>query len=325
GGAGGLVQDCLITKNTSGIYGGGIDIEKPGTIERCRITDNSAAGGGGIGSLNGSSGTIRNCLMAHNAAGDGGGLYLGGTYTVENNTIVDNSAGDQGGGAYNYSGSSVLRNNIIYHNSAARGINVQGAFVQSSSCIWPLSAGAGNISNAPAFIDRATRDYHLSTASDCVNAGANQGWMSGGSDLEGSARIANGLVDIGAYELSTNIPLLRVSSTLVDFGQIFVNAMKQLPLVVRNAGGSVLTGSAGAVAYPFALMSPPSFVLGVNATNTIIVKFEPEDEGVFTAALPLSGGGDATVTLRGATIPEPALLLLPLLLLGSGFRVQEKR
>ena len=305
-GAAALVQDCLVSKNTSETLGGGIGIGGPATIERCQIIDNLSPNGGGAdsygGSANGS--IVRNCLFTRNYANRGGALYLDSTHTIENNTIVDNRADTSGGGIHNASGGSVLRNNIIYYN----GTNMSGSLTHQSSCIWPMQAGAGNISNAPAFVNRAAGDYRLSTASDCVNAGVNQGWMSSTTDLDRRTRIVNGLVDMGAYELSTNIPLLRVSTTLVDYGQIFVNSMKQLTLVVRNAGGSVLTGSAGAVTYPFALMSAPDYVLGVNATNALLFKFEPEDSGEFSTTLALSGGNGTTVTLRGTAIPEPMLL-----------------
>lgn len=50
------------------------------------------------------------------------------------------------------------------------------------------------------FVDAAAGDYRLADGSPCVNAGLNQPWMAGATDLSGLRRVMAGVVDMGAYE-----------------------------------------------------------------------------------------------------------------------------
>ena len=69
------------------------------------------------------------------------------------------------------------------------------------SCTTPDPGGIGNIINDPRFVNAAAGDYHLQPISPCINAGTNQDWMIGATDLDGNPRIdASGRVDMGAYE-----------------------------------------------------------------------------------------------------------------------------
>ncbi len=60
----------------------------------------------------------------------------------------------------------------------------------------------GCISADPLFVNTNAADYHLVQGSPCINAGTNQAWMSGGTDLDGpgNKRIRYRIVDMGAYE-----------------------------------------------------------------------------------------------------------------------------
>ncbi|MEM7392933.1 MAG: choice-of-anchor Q domain-containing protein, partial [Verrucomicrobiota bacterium] len=138
--------------------------------------------------------TLYNCLIRGNHADDdGGGVDGGGVYN--NCTMVDNTAGNRGGGA----DGGRFYNCIVYDNQAADGSNFRGG-TYSTSCTTPLPAGVGNITNAPLFIDTDSLNYRLQPASPCINAGANQGWMAGATDLDGNDRIDDLIVDMGAYE-----------------------------------------------------------------------------------------------------------------------------
>jgi MYXO-CTERM domain-containing protein len=76
---------------------------------------------------------------------------------------------------------------------------------------------AGNFSTGdPMLVDRAAFDYHLRPGSPCVNAGVEPGVAGAMSlipELEyvhpaaREARVANGTIDIGAYELGGGAPL----------------------------------------------------------------------------------------------------------------------
>jgi hypothetical protein len=67
----------------------------------------------------------------------------------------------------------------------------------------PLAtSGAGNLTNAPLFVNQAGGDYHLQTSSPCINSGNNT-YAAGTNDLDGNLRITGGTVDIGAYEFQS--------------------------------------------------------------------------------------------------------------------------
>jgi hypothetical protein len=82
-----------------------------------------------------------------------------------------------GGGA----NSAMLWNCILYYNSAPNGPNYDTAHSAwlNYCCTTPLAGipgGTGCISNDPAFVNAAAGDYHLASASKCVNAGTNLSW-----------------------------------------------------------------------------------------------------------------------------------------------------
>ena len=124
--------------------------------------------------------------------GYGGGVaHQFGDCLVENCTIVSNSASG-GGGTYG----GVFRNCIIYNNL---GGNSSGGSI-TYSCVTPNPGGAGNITTDPHFVNVAGGNYHLQSTYPCINAGTNQDWMVGATDLDGLARICDARVDMGAYE-----------------------------------------------------------------------------------------------------------------------------
>ena len=63
-----------------------------------------------------------------------------------------------------------------------------------------VAGGEGNISEDPLFKNRAADNYQLAADSPCVNTGTNADWMATAVDLRGKPRIAEGIVDMGAYE-----------------------------------------------------------------------------------------------------------------------------
>src|SRR6185503_18260603 len=94
-------------------------------------------------------------------------------------------------------------NCIVYLNTAGAGANYDSSSILNYSCTTPLPTnGIGNITNAPLFMDLASGNLRLQSNSPCINAGLNALALAG-PDLDGNPRMADGAVDIGAYEFQS--------------------------------------------------------------------------------------------------------------------------
>jgi len=224
GGSAAKITNCRISNNTAiSVF---IDDPIAGGLIRGR--------GGGIIFSDGIN-VMNNCIITGNKAqdGDGGGIFDSSDFQtnliMNNCTIYANVAGRRGGGVYGTYGTqhySSMNNIIVWDNEALYGqgmyfiraggdgttppvnySNIQGG--------WP---GVGNIDTDPCFVQPGIwdtngtpedvndvillqGDYHLLPASLCIDTGdpcyvpaTNE------TDLDGSPRIANGRIDMGAYE-----------------------------------------------------------------------------------------------------------------------------
>jgi hypothetical protein len=123
--------------------GGGIYTFGTLSVTNCTFSNNSAVGGGGLGTEPGSTVTVTNCTFSGNSADYGGGIInyatmtvtnstvygspfgggidndIGGTMTVTNCTISGNSADMDGGGVYDIGTTLKLSFSTISGNSAS--------------------------------------------------------------------------------------------------------------------------------------------------------------------------------------------------------------
>ena len=219
---GGTVNNCTFWGNAAYGYGGA---EYSATLNNCQLLANSANYFGGAAS----GGTLNNCLFTQNVAGiDGGGAY---SCTLNNCVLVQNYGETAGGGAYNatlnnctvennyaysYAGGTyggTLKNCILYYNGSPSSPDSWGSTL--SYCCSPVvpgpgmgdAASAGNITNAPVFVNQAGGDLHLQSNSPCINAG-NNAYVVTATDDDGNPRIAGGTVDMGAYEFPSPTSVL---------------------------------------------------------------------------------------------------------------------
>jgi len=214
-----LFEGCVIDQNTSDLTGAGVHAgyRANATLRRCEFIGNqSASAGGGINAVRNEIQVV-DCLFAKNSAAWGGGFYGTDTQSddvnpnITNCTIVENTAINQGGGIHvvDYPGLT-LANSIVWGNTAMAGpqiyeVNADPAFIYN--CIQDGGfAGAGNITDAPAFADAPGEDWRLTVASPCIDVGDNA-WSAGSAlDLDGVRRRIDGnldgttVVDMGAYE-----------------------------------------------------------------------------------------------------------------------------
>jgi len=194
------LNSCTISTNSAG-YGGGVD---SCTLAASTIIGNSASSGGGARAS-----VLDRCILAGNHASSGGGGAA--VCTLNNSLLWGNSSSEGGAGASSStlnnctvtanSGSgtdySTVNNCIVYANN---GGNYSYGTTMNYCCTDPLpDSGVGNITNAPLFVNPLAGDFRLQTGSPCLNAGHNA-YAPGPTDLAGTPRILQGLVEMGAYE-----------------------------------------------------------------------------------------------------------------------------
>ncbi|MBO7725235.1 MAG: hypothetical protein J6S40_02100, partial [Thermoguttaceae bacterium] len=230
-----------ITGGNTDEEGGGIWNENAElTIVNSVIYGNVAEmSGGGIESS--SSLTIVNSVIYGNVAEvSGGGIESSSSLTVINSTISGNSASgeDSSGGGINSLGDVTLTNTIVSFNYAVDHNNVYtpgNSPVRTNSIVNDNDNGGSDEYIDPGFVvkpvfeagvltNAESLDLSLRTGSDAINAGTN-GAVQTDTDIAGNPRIADGIVDIGAYEYrKTN----ETPSTVVTTEQDIVDATDHL-------------------------------------------------------------------------------------------------
>ncbi len=196
-----IVYDCLIVGNSGGRDA---NVGQSSIATRCTIISNKT-----VTRVDGSAGGannafLTNCLIAYNTGEDNNSPdAAGGAKGCElvNCTIVGNTSIAPGGGP-----GGVLNCTLI--NSISReniGIDDTGNTPTYSDGVGAdYSSGVGNTTDDPLFVDSAAGNFRLTPhTSPGIDTGLNQGWMTTGTDLDGSPRIFGPAVDMGAFEDQT--------------------------------------------------------------------------------------------------------------------------
>ena len=174
------IENCTINDNSANGYGGGgiyCNLYSNPAINNCNISGNTVDGWGGGIYCYYSDPAINNCTISGNAADCGGGIYYWQSCpTIENCTISGNTADGWGGGIYSqWDFIATGVNNIFWANSAPTGSQIYleevGSFACTYSDIQGGFAGYGNIDVDPLFVDHSNGDFHLQSASLCIDAG----------------------------------------------------------------------------------------------------------------------------------------------------------
>jgi predicted outer membrane repeat protein len=206
------ISECTISGNVALPFvgrGGGIYVcageACTPTIDRCKVTGNSAERGGGI--FSGGNATISNSTVSGNSAPRGAGVYCNtSSPTIISTTIAGNTANQQGGGIYldNSVGVTPITNCILWGNASDQ-IHIDGGTPPSVTYsdvqgdgVWP---GDHNINQDPLFVGEG--DYHLQEGSPCYDAGPiaeEPGDLS--LDIDGQLRPCNEAYDMGSDEIA---------------------------------------------------------------------------------------------------------------------------
>jgi predicted outer membrane repeat protein len=134
-----LIEDCVITRNSTTSNGGGIYSDgymgSPSLIlRRCIISENQAASGAGVYLTFWVSATFDRCTIARNhATSEGGGIFTSGSSCVLTNSLIYGNRAEFIGGAFNASsqGNLTLTNCTISGNTSDYWCN---GIYSSSSC-----------------------------------------------------------------------------------------------------------------------------------------------------------------------------------------------
>jgi predicted outer membrane repeat protein len=226
-----VITRCIISNNVGGTAGGGGVYSTgqntaagvtPTLFVNCTFSGNSTGGQGGA-VYNISSGQLFvNTLFINNtAAGNGGALsgLLASKASFINCTLFGNTTSTStSGGIYAIAtppnSSITIYNSILWGNSNIQGkqvslakgagtvsITVSNSIVQDTT-VW---AGTGNSNGNPLFTDTLANIFTLQCSSPAFNTGDNSlyyGNINADKDLGGDMRLANGVIDMGAYEFS---------------------------------------------------------------------------------------------------------------------------
>ncbi|WP_370519608.1 choice-of-anchor Q domain-containing protein [Paludibacter sp. 221] len=205
------LSNLNIISNTSTTYGAGVYVvgsaaATPSTLNmnRCIVSNNTTtnSAGGGIYVAANVTSAINNSLIVKNSAGTatGGGIHMAGTtLNLTHVTFADN-AGAATSTAVNRAAGTVRLYNTIVSGTV-------GGTVTHNSSLYTGATAIGNPAGVvsidePQFVDESVYDYTLMPVSSAVNAGNNTYADGMTEDLAGNARLLNGAVDLGAYELA---------------------------------------------------------------------------------------------------------------------------
>ena len=228
-------------------------------VESCKAT---AGGGAASGRV------VNSVFWKNNVTQHGGAMY---DCIALNTTASMNQSGAGG------SGTAIgwVVNSIIWGNTLQNGAtnNVQDSIVVSSCAV-----------SNPLFVNATQGDFHLLASSPCKNAGNNTYVFMEQTDADGKERITDGKVDIGAYEIGSDFPSPRVTSSVTYFvdasrpddsgeGITWASAKKTIQAAVKLTvdGDTVLVTNG---IYNSGVTATPGFTLNnrVVVTNDIVIR-----------------------------------------------------
>jgi parallel beta-helix repeat protein len=155
--------------------------------------------------------TIGSLFYSNSCGRAGGGLeyFSGSNFDVTNCTFSKNSASYSGAGISAYGSTTTIANCIVYENipNTKNFVKLGGGVIHASFTLAQEASSYFNsatslINSNPLYTDFANNDFTLMSGSPCIDSGnpSASGLNLPDTDLVGNTRIAEGRVDMGAYE-----------------------------------------------------------------------------------------------------------------------------
>ncbi|MFO0968633.1 MAG: right-handed parallel beta-helix repeat-containing protein [Gemmataceae bacterium] len=291
-----IAIDTTISGNTATDFGGGMSANGTVSLTNCTISGNTATvGGGGINSYTANT-TMVNCTVSGNqtgASGTGGGVFVHfGSVSLKNVTVSDNTALSGGGIYHTANGTLTVGNTIVSGNTATTSPDVFGTINTDNghnlfgAALSGTTSGTGNVfSDTPGLGALAnnggpTQTMALLSGSAAIDAGSNA-LIPGGvtTDQRGLARIINGTVDIGAFEIqsltftvtnandsgagSLRQAILDANAAPTADTIVFSSLFNSAQTITLTSGVLTFTGAATTT-----IQAPASNLLSVSGANT---------------------------------------------------------
>ncbi|MBK3515741.1 sugar-binding protein [Carboxylicivirga marina] len=329
-----------VRSNYSSGHGGGIWSSKSGSyleVYNCIIDNNETVeSGGGIGSKFDANIYIENTLITNNKSRNkGGGVAFNGfplplqpfnNITINSTTISKNASNEKGGGLYMVGGDLTIANSIIAENTDAfdpetsdfsiraitlsKGRNIIGINPSGESNFEMYGEGFEGNSTEP-FDPELDDSFTPLPSSFAINYGENLEYINESSvDVYKNPRIFVGeynVTDIGAVEFQGDpLPkyIIEVSDTIINYGEVSLNATTNKRLSITNFGNIALTIDSIRSTGGFLVNtdgepadSISSFAIPALASVDLIVSITPSRLGAFTGEATVYSNADNTSTV----------------------------
>ena len=273
------ITDGTIRDNAAGFkfspgsgLGGGISNQDHGTVtvRNSRVSANrttghtSGFGGGGIGSdsSNTTQEIINSTISGNFSFVEGGGVLNGGSLTITNSTFGDNSSSSLAGawGIHNNGGMLQIGNTILKGGQGANIINSNSGTVISHGYNLSSDNGGGFLNATGDQINTdpmlgplqnnggPTFTHELLVGSPAINAGDPNFTPPPFTDQRGPgyARVFNGRIDIGSFEVQPTPPPITISGTISYCSNPVPGPVPNVVLTLTgSASGTMLSDGAG--------------------------------------------------------------------------------
>lgn len=246
------MQSCTLTSNYASGKGGAMyNYLSKIEVSHSRISGNRADTSGGAFYIeNGAVNKLfKNLVISGNSAGlQGGAINASNSNTflqLENCTLAGDTA-LLGNGIYCTNSSPVVKNCIVWEGIGNSFQMINNSYPNVTySIVESGFVGMGNLTGNPAFLNPQLRtaapttlgDYAITGCSPAINAGQNNGSYTGVLDFTGNARLADNVVDMGAYEF----PRLAIAGVISGPGLACVGDAISLTPSVSGGAWSTIT------------------------------------------------------------------------------------